>query len=263
MTAPRRAAIGGHLAAFDACYRRHLAEAPEHADNMRLKRDHCLRVLDEARAITAALGPHRAPDAGLVRTIHLAALYHDVGRFEQLRRYGTFDDSRSESHGALGVRAIRHCALLDAEPARAARVVRAVVALHNRRDVPAGLPSDVALALDVVRDADKLDILTVMLGQFRSGRENKVVTLGMEAAPDKYTSELLDDLWAGRPGRYEAMRYENDFRMLLLSWVFGMNFAASRRAFLERGHVRALVGMLPRGGPFAGLADYLEARLAE
>jgi HD superfamily phosphodiesterase len=32
-----------------------------------------------------------------------AALLHDIGRFEQYRRYQAFVDSKSENHAALGV----------------------------------------------------------------------------------------------------------------------------------------------------------------
>ena len=33
----------------------------------------------------------------------LTGLLHDIGRFEQVRRYGTFNDAKSIDHGKLGV----------------------------------------------------------------------------------------------------------------------------------------------------------------
>ncbi len=258
--------LGPELALFDACYARHQALVPDQVANMELKRDHSLRVLAEARAITASLGPadglDRAADPGQEREIHVAALYHDAGRFPQLVRWGTFDDKTSANHGTLGVRAIRACGLLDGARPGPARLVRVVVALHNRRLMPRGLPPRMDLALRVVRDADKLDILRVMLAQFRSGARNDVVTLGLARDEAAYTPTLLTRLLEGRQGVYEDMRFVNDFKLLLLSWASGLEFAASRRAFLERGYVRELTGALPDLPDFAGLCGRLEAALA-
>ena len=41
------------------------------------------------------------------------ALLHDIGRFEQFRRYKTFSDARSENHALLGVKVIQENASGD------------------------------------------------------------------------------------------------------------------------------------------------------
>ena len=38
-----------------------------------------------------------------MRIAEAVALLHDVGRFEQYKRYGTFNDRKSVNHAALGV----------------------------------------------------------------------------------------------------------------------------------------------------------------
>ena len=63
---------------------------------MRLKIDHTYRVaaLCEQIARSIPLTEEQTDHAWL------AGLLHDVGRFEQLRRYGTFEDAKSIDHAA-------------------------------------------------------------------------------------------------------------------------------------------------------------------
>lgn len=81
-------AFEGYVAAYDP------------ADpKIALKVEHTYRVAELAERIAADEGL-TAEDVGLA---WLCGLLHDIGRFEQVRRYGTFSDARSESHAALGV----------------------------------------------------------------------------------------------------------------------------------------------------------------
>ena len=81
-------AFEGYVAAYDP------------ADpKIALKVEHTYRVAGLAEGIAADEGL-AAEDIDLA---WLCGLLHDIGRFEQVRRYGTFSDARSESHAALGV----------------------------------------------------------------------------------------------------------------------------------------------------------------
>ena len=226
-----------------------------HDANVELKRDHCLRVMDEARMILDSLD--LAP--GHAAACHLAALYHDVGRFEQLRRFGTFNDSKSVDHGALGARVLGREPFLDAlEPPRR-RLVRAATAVHNRRFFPRAMEPDAALATRVVRDADKLDIYPVMLAHLEpGGPRDPVVVLDVTEHPERYTPSILEDVMAGRLADYRRMAWTNDFKLILLSWVHDLRFPATRRALARRGHVRTIMGSLPDTAAFRALAARLD-----
>lgn len=63
---------------------------------VRLKIEHTYRVAALCEQIARSL----SLSAEDTDTAWLAGLLHDVGRFEQLRRYGTFEDARSIDHAA-------------------------------------------------------------------------------------------------------------------------------------------------------------------
>ncbi len=262
--APPAAPPANDLAAHRALLRGYadgfLCGRDERDANVDLKREHCLRVMDEAAAIVADIGPDPA-EADLIL---LAALYHDVGRFEQIRRWGTFDDSRSTDHGALGSRVLGREPFLDALDPASRRLVRAAVSAHNRRFFPRGLEPRAALATRVVRDADRLDIFPVMLGHLAPGApRDPVVVLGVRDDPERYSESVLADVMAGRLADYRRMAWTNDFKLILLSWVHDMHFPAARRALVERGLVAAVLAMLPDNPEFRALGRLMDDVLAD
>lgn len=98
----------------------------------------------------------------------LCGMLHDVGRFEQVRRYETFVDSQSVSHAALGAEVLFEGAAgaaggirnyVDHSPEDEA--IRTAVAHHSDLDLPDGLDPATRRLCDIVRDADKVDILKV------------------------------------------------------------------------------------------------------
>jgi len=227
----------------------------EHID---LKLAHSLNVLAEARAIAPTLGL----PARLERACLLAALYHDTGRFPQYRAYKTFRDPDSDNHAFLGVRALRGLAHIHALDAATRALVLGAVVLHNRRAIPPGAGPDLAAVTRLVRDCDKLDIIRIMLEYLQpGGKRSEVVTLHVLNEPGRYTQAIVDQIKAGSIGDYALMRYENDFTLLLLSWVFDLTSRAARRAFLERGHVESLFAILPQDALLTNLKDGIYSHL--
>jgi hypothetical protein len=210
--------------------------------NMALKLDHSLRVFQEAQTLVKA---ENIP-AHLARTALFAALFHDIGRFAQYVQYQTFNDRESVNHARLAVSTLKQLGFLDHLAEKDRKVVLSAVILHNRRFLPPHLPKQTVVPAWIVRDADKLDIYMVMIQHLQPGAEiNPVVTLGLRDEPDRYNEDLLDQILAGELGDYNRMGTLNDFRLLLCSWVFDLNFATARQALHERGYLQSLLKNLP------------------
>lgn len=229
------------------------------AGPMRLKATHTLAVLGHARRIAREEGfaPH------IVRACLLAALYHDVARFAQYLRYGTFRDRDSRNHGLWGAAILKREGRLAREERTVRRLVLAAVALHNRYALPAALPAEMACVASTVRDADKLDILRVMDEHLSGPRPYcPTVVLGLPDAADRVSEKVLEDARRGRVAAYADLRSVNDFRVLLGTWIDDMHFASSRRLFAASPHAVRLLADLPRRGPYAGVRACLLERLA-
>lgn len=211
---------------------------------LRLKVDHTFKVLEHAEAIADSL--KGTVDDELCRAAVLGALYHDCGRFPQFQRYRTFLDAASVNHAVLSFKTMRDEGFLCEETPRVRGLAQCAVLLHNRHVLPALLSSEARFVTDVVRDSDKLDIFRIMVGYLHSALpERDAVLLHVQDDPESWSQVVVDDVLAGRVARYSDLRFVNDFRLLLGTWMKELRFAATRRALADSGLMEAVLAGLP------------------
>ena len=218
-----------------------------------LKRDHSLRV--HALATKIVSRESIAPAAPYLA----AALVHDIGRFSQFERFGTYRDDESVDHGEEGADFLRGSDFLEAFEPQVQGCITMAVRLHNKRNIPSGLDPLTRSLCVVVRDADKLDIVPVVLSRLdTAGPKDPVVTLGLVDDPAAWTDAVVDAVADGESPAYGDLRYINDFKLLLASWGPSLVHGASRRIFDRRGYLDSLFALLPRTSRF----EELRIRLA-
>lgn len=128
-------------------------------EKVRLKIEHTHRVCDLCEQIAKASGFGEDE----VEIAWLTGLLHDIGRFEQLRRYGTFVDAQSIDHAEFGANIlfgenkIRDYIDDDTEDILLEKAVRC----HSAYRVPETYTAREKKFADLLRDADKIDILKV------------------------------------------------------------------------------------------------------
>lgn len=180
-------------------------------------------------------------------TAEIIALFHDVGRFEQYRRYRTFKDSESVNHAALGADILREKNVLAALDQAERELVLKSVRLHNVFAIPSKLGREEKLFLKLVRDADKLDIWRVFTEYFSLPEAERASAAGL-GFPDLpgYSQEVLASLNDGAMVHLSMLKTLNDFKLLQLSWVFDLNFPTSYRLLQERNCIGHLSATLPK-----------------
>jgi hypothetical protein len=224
--------------------------------NIAVKKHHtyhvCLNALRIGRSIALS-----GEDLLLAETI---ALFHDLGRFPQYRRYKTFDDDRSTNHAALGATVLLDHNVLRRLPEEERKLIVHAVTLHNVFAVPAELDERTRLFVKIIRDADKLDIWRVFVEYYGQDEERRAsaVALGL---PDRldYSPKILACLREGRLAPKTELRTLNDFKLLQLTWLYDLNFTASLQLVLERGYIDAVTATLPRQDEIRGAVDAARA----
>ncbi|RII26820.1 MAG: HD family phosphohydrolase [Geobacter sp.] len=227
---------------FDRYCRTFYVDDAEAQRNIVLKEEHTHRVCVNMELLVESLGLEEE-SRQLAMTV---ALFHDVGRFEQYRRYGTFKDVDSENHAALGARVLTEERVLDGLPAADQPIIIRAVALHNAFALPADLDGASDLLLRLIRDADKLDIWRVFLNYYRAPAEERAsaVSLGFADRPD-CSPDVLACLGEGKMVNLSQLATLNDFKLLQLSWVYDLNFPASFRLAWEQGYLAGIAATLP------------------
>lgn len=240
---------------FTSYAEKYLSGPKEDLYNIQLKIDHSARVLANSEAITKAEGME--PNTAYIA--HVAALFHDTGRFPQYSRYKTFDDSRSENHARLGVLTLKELNLLHGLSDYHKRIVLGAVILHNVKTLPGKLHPELDTVVRVVRDSDKLDIIPVMLDHLVPDTPlNKVVALGVGRDPDKYTPAIVDEIMARKNCDYKKMRWTNDFIILVASWLYDFNFQNSLKILSAHKYLDRIFAALPDDEQMGRLKTRLE-----
>ncbi len=200
---------------------------------MQLKLDHTMNVVAAARAIAAGEG--FSPEECFV--CEAAALLHDTGRYEQLKRYNTFRDSESVDHAVFSHDIVKERGWLNVWPEREA--VLTAVLVHNRRDIPDGLDPLTLTAARTVRDADKLDIFRVLEDQIAQtdwrNDARAFWNLSTTKAPNPLVIEAIRE---GRPVDYQHIESLADFVLIQVGWIrTGLEYATTCHLSAERGHL--------------------------
>jgi HD superfamily phosphodiesterase len=178
----------------------------------------------------------------------LCGLLHDMGRFEQLRRWDTFKDAESMSHAALGVEVLFGKTPADAPATTSIRdfiddpaedeLIRASIAHHSDFRLPAQLDERTRRFCDIVRDGDKIDIM-------RTIADSTVDTI-LKVDEDTFLASRFstpaltafdERRCVARDERDEAA----DYLVGLICFMFELVYPASRALAREQGDIYRLL----------------------
>ena len=215
-----------------------------------LKIRHTYRVADLSDRIAESLGLS-GPDRDLA---WLIGMLHDIGRFEQVRRYNTFIDANSVNHAHLSADLLFKEGLIDAfvsvhktseagpgdQSAEALPLIEKAVRFHNMLALPEELTDRERLFCQIIRDADKVDILWIMYVTpieeiYRVTRED---LLDSPISPAVY-----EDIMAGRTVDRKGVCTAMDRRLSHLAFVNGLMYPESRKLVKEQGTLNSLLDM--------------------
>jgi len=234
----------------------------EDQKNIMLKVDHtrnvCKNIIEITNDLSLADNERR-----LAETI---ALFHDIGRFPQYARYKTFKDAASINHGLLGAKTLIQEKVLQKLTEDEQRLITRTVKFHGALVIPKALDEMTVFFLELIRDADKLDIFRVFI-EFYEAPEEEKATATAHGKPDtpEYSKELLLKIYDRKIAPYSKVKNQNDFRLMKLSWIYDMHFSGTFRLLHERGYVNRLAQKLPQTDDIlkavAEINQYISERL--
>jgi hypothetical protein len=235
---------------------------PDKDRNIVLKEKHTHRVRQEIREIGESIGL----DDEDLRLAEVMALFHDLGRFPQYAEFATFSDRRSCDHAALSVKILLENGVLDhLDPSERELVLKAI-SYHNRAALPEGESDRCLLFSKLLRDADKLDIWAVLLDYYcrrkTEGYRNEALELELPDIP-LISEDVRRDIMAGEIVKAKNLRSQNDFKLLLASWVFDIKFWPALVAIGDRRYLERTREHLPTSGEVDRIFELLRSRLEE
>ncbi len=195
---------------------------------LELKYNHSKNVA----TISSHIGEFVLPNKTSQRVLYIAALYHDIGRYEQFLKYNTFSDKKSVDHASLGVEIVKEERLFEGIDEHLTQQLYDVIENHNKKNILQTLPPATIDICNVVRDADKIDILRLLSAHYQTGVYDATLSLGLPDVPT-FNPAILDDILSAKHTDFSQMSSLNDFKLLNLSWVFDLNYAISHVLIYE------------------------------
>lgn len=228
---------------FDSYVEPFLATDEEGVKNILLKIEHTRRVCEAMTLLSGGEG--LSEKESLIASA--VALLHDVGRFPQYRRWRTFLDSASDNHARLAIEVIREENVLASIDPAEQLLIEEAVRFHNMLAPPARIHSPTRTYINLIRDADKLDIWRLFVDLVAQPPEERptAATLGLDDLPGAVSDACIAALNSGSIVRLETITCFNDFKLLQISWIYDLTSATSRRILHERGYIPALAATLP------------------
>lgn len=214
----------------------------------RLKKNHTKRVCENIIMIGKAMN---LSDFELI-IAETMALFHDIGRFEQYAKYGTFSDIASENHAKLSLRQMAIHGVLSENTKDEKRLINRAIAYHNAAALPNVKDDKELFYMRLLRDADKLDIWKVVIDYYheRDNFQSSAIELNLPDDPI-WSGKILEAVMNKKIARMEDLKTLNDFKLLQISWVFDLNFAPSFKAVENRKYLNRLEATLPQSPDIA------------
>jgi len=211
---------------------------------IRLKIDHSKRVSRMCGGLAEDLRWSNAD----IDAARVMGILHDIGRFTQYSRFKTFSDDRSENHGETGYELLMSSQLLNGFNERRRNGILAGIRYHNRREIPALIIDGALPFLKLMRDADKLDIYSIF---DKAIRDNSFASR-LQSAINIKINGSVNPLAIAAVMRDETVLNEHiktgmDFLLMLLSWIFDLNYQPSRQRLFDSGTIDLVISRLPKG----------------
>ena len=221
--------------ALDA-FREYTTQYNASDEKVKLKIDHTYRVCGLCQQIAT----QSEFDENDIELAWLTGLLHDVGRFEQLKRYGTFIDAQSIDHAEFGADILfQEGKIRDyIEDTLEDELLEKTVRCHSAYRVPANYTAREKKIADLLRDADKIDILKVnIIVPFEE--IYNVTTYDLKHC--KVTEEVMQAFFEEHAVLRSLKKTPVDNIVGHISLVYELVYPISRKLVYEQGYLNKLM----------------------
>ena len=212
-------------------------------DKIRLKIVHTYGVVNCMNAITGRMGLSEE-DRQLAAVI---ALLHDIGRFEQLRRFNSFEPTTMD-HAAYGVQVLFEEGMIRrfVEEPKWDTVIRNAIAWHSAFAIEGIMDERMLLHARLIRDADKLDNCRVKL-------EEALQTMLGTSEEEVGSTSLSDSVYHTVMNRSCILlgdrKTKADYWASYIAYFFDIYFPETMQMILEQNFIHRIIHRIQYSNP--------------
>lgn len=176
-----------------------------------------------------------------VRLAELIGLLHDIGRFEQIKQFNTFNDKKSINHGELGIKILFQDNLIRQfiEDTCYDRIIYLAIINHNKNQ--SLLTKDVTkrerLHMNIIRDSDTLDILNIIIDD---NADKKALYDKEDLTDETLSDEIYNEFMKVRELDYGKIKNSADLLITRYMFIWNMNYNYALQEIKNRQYLEKL-----------------------
>ncbi len=182
---------------------------------------HSYKVVEVAGIIAESL----KLDEEDIKLAKLIALLHDIGRFEQLKRYGTYRDVDSIDHADFGVKLLFENGLIRkfVDDSKYDKIIFKAIKNHNKYKIEdGGCNKEELLHCKIIRDADKTDIFRVHADDII--KKENVLFDYEKIKEEKITDEIINAFTNFKLVNSKKIKTDLDWYLKDIAFIFDFYF---------------------------------------
>lgn len=202
-------------------------------DKIQMKVQHIERVSQIAKKLAIKLELKEED----VKLAELIGLLHDIGRFEQLKKFNTFNDRKSVNHGEYGVEVLfnKNTGIIRnfIEDKQYDEIIKKAILSHNRnkKDIPNDLTTRELLHTKLIRDSDKIDILNILTFE-----KKEVAWEKADLSDEVITKEIYEEFMEKGRIDYKNKKTSADSLVGHFAYAFDFNFPDSIKFIKQQNY---------------------------
>ena len=191
---------------------------------------HSIRVMDISKKIAENI----ELDKEQIDLATMIGLLHDIGRFEQIKRYRTLKDHISIDHADLGVEILSKNNFIRTfiEEQDYDEIIFKAIKNHNKYKIEEGLTKEELLYAKIIRDADKIDILYEGTEIFWKTKEEKE-----QIENSEITEEVIEDFENEKLVDKKKINTPLDSVIGNIAFIFDLNYDYSIKMIRNEKYV--------------------------
>ena len=245
-------------------FERYLDNYDRKDDKVRLKIAHTYGVVECSRQLAERMGLSKE-DKELAQLI---GLLHDIGRFEQVKRFDSFEPTVMD-HAAFGVQILFEEDVPNGHTVTHAHsgrqtyvrqgmiqqfvkedrwdgIIRTAIAKHSDFKLEGIANERELLHAKIIRDADKLDNCRVKIAD---AVETILEVPAQEVGKEEISAEVMEQFLRGESILSPARKTKMDYWLSYLAYFFDINFNETMDIIREKKYAERIIDRIPYSNP--------------
>lgn len=212
-------------------FKKYVSNYDPNNSRIALKISHILRVADNCKSIAESLNFSEED----VKLAELIGIFHDIGRFEQVRIANTFSDKESGiNHGELSAKILFEDGLIRnyLDDTKYDNLIKNAIINHNKSEIDKSLTGRDLLFAKIIRDADKLDIFYNI-----TFTEMEAIFWYKDFNCEKISDKVLNELLYDNKINYPDITNNADVITIFYAFIFDLYFDSTLDTLIEKKYL--------------------------